>query len=58
MLGCCCLSGRGIMQSYDMAAWWFRVAAELGNSDAQWMLGCCYLNGQGVNQSLEMAIKW
>ena len=37
---------------------YYKLAAELGNADAQYMLGLLYSNGQGVEQDQREAVKW
>ena len=41
-----------ILQSY------FKVAARLGDVDAQQELGFCYANGKGCKKDLKEAAKW
>ncbi len=45
-------------ESYTEAARWFRMAAERGNADAQYMLGGLYSDGRGVAQDYAEALKW
>lgn len=51
-------TGRGVPQSYTMAAYWYRRAAEQGNDTAQYTLGLLYDKGFGVRQDLVEANKW
>ena len=37
---------------------WFKLAAEQGDSNAQYNIGRCYEYGNGVEQSYEEAAKW
>ena len=37
---------------------WYRKAAELGSTDAQYKLGTMYMNGYGAPQDRAEAIKW
>ncbi len=46
------------MGKYGKAFQWFRIAAEAGNSEAQYHLGYCYLTGQGVRVDEQLAVKW
>jgi TPR repeat protein len=41
-------SGLGVPQDYAMAAFWFRKAAEQGDSDAQFILGVMHWNGRAM----------
>jgi localization factor PodJL len=47
--------GRGVPQSFEMAARWFERAADHGLAPAQFRLGCLYEKGQGVKKDLETA---
>ena len=47
--------GRGVAQSFEMAARWFERAADHGLAPAQFRLGCLYEKGQGVKKDLETA---
>jgi len=51
-------SGQGVEQDYDIAAYWYRRAAEQGYSRAQYNLGCCYYLGRGAAQDYRLAIHW
>ena len=42
----------------ERAASWFRKAADLGDSLAQYNLGVCYSNGQGVEKDETRAFFW
>ena len=42
----------------ELAVWWYRKAAQLGNTLAIHNLGNVYLAGTGVPQSDEQAVKW
>ena len=45
-------------QSYSKAIYWYKKAAEQGDSDAQLNIGVCYYNGDGVEKSKTKAIYW
>ena len=47
-----------VRQDYVRAIYWFRRAAEQGNSGAEFMLGAIYRYGQGVEQNYEQAVYW
>jgi localization factor PodJL len=47
--------GRGVPQSFEIAARWFERAADHGLAPAQFRLGCLYEKGQGVKKDLETA---
>jgi TPR repeat protein len=50
--------GEGVSQNYTETAFWYRKAAEQGDTDAQKMLGILYSNGQGVPQDYVQAALW
>jgi uncharacterized protein len=51
-------NGRGVRQSYTIAAIWLRKAADQGHGTAQRDLGLMYANGQGVPQDYVYAHMW
>ncbi|MBC9879626.1 sel1 repeat family protein [Bradyrhizobium sp. INPA01-394B] len=51
-------TGQGLPQSYDAAAYWYRLSAEQGNTTAQYLLGLAYDKGQGVPADDVAAYKW
>jgi TPR repeat protein len=50
--------GLGVPKSYEVAALWYRCAAEQGEPTAQFMLGQLYDRGQGVPEAPVEAEKW
>ena len=48
----------GKIKNYEEAVKWYRKAAELGHTHAQYSLGYCYYWGKGVEKDEEEAIKW
>lgn len=42
----------------EKAAWWFKLAAEQGHTQAQYNLGLCYMNGWGVEKHPQHAMQW
>lgn len=50
--------GEGVSENKEMAAAWYRKAAEQGNAEAQNSLGALYLVGDGVEQDKQEAVKW
>ncbi len=50
--------GQGVPQDFEIAAMWFRKAADKGVAAAQYYLGLQYDNGQGVTQSYVQAAVW
>jgi len=50
--------GRGVPQSYRIAAEWCHRSAEQGNAQGQYMLGLLYNSGHGVKESFVQAYKW
>jgi len=57
-LGSLYRDGRGVEQSYDLAASWYQKAADNGDEEAFHALGILYANGQSVPQDYTQAIKW
>ena len=47
-----------IATSYMEAVKWWRLAADRGNSRAQYNLGSCYAKGEGVAKDHKEAVKW
>lgn len=54
------LYGRGDRVKPDLreAAHWYRVAADLGNAQAQFMTGCLYARGEAVGLDLRHAARY
>lgn len=50
--------GDGVEQNYAVAAGWYRIAAEQGNSRAQHNLALMYESGEGIPQNFSEAAKW
>jgi len=60
-LGYCLLYGQGVARMpahVREGVRWLRMAAALGEADAQYELGCVYYRGDGVARSLRLAMKW
>jgi hypothetical protein len=51
-------TGRNFPQDYELAAYWYRCAAEQGWIHAQFLLGLLYDRGQGVPLNYVEALKW
>jgi len=51
-------NGKGVPQDYKTAVKWYRLAAEQGDTLAQYNLGLMYGNGQGVIQDYIRAHMW
>ena len=51
-------SGTGVTYDKNMAAQYFREAAELGNVEAMDWLATCYMYGDGVEENMTEAVKW
>ena len=45
-------------KNYELAAKWYRLAADAGNADAQYKLGTYYEYGHGVMRNETTAYKW
>lgn len=50
--------GWGCKKNKESAVQFFKIAADLGDPDAQNDLGHCYYNGQGVKKDLYLAAKY
>jgi TPR repeat protein len=48
----------GVEKSLEKAFTWFTLAAEQGDSQAQYWVGDCYENGFGISKSYEKALNW
>ena len=51
-------NGRGVLQDYEEAVKWYRLAAEQGDAGAQYQLALSYDKGHGVPQDYKEAVKW
>lgn len=51
-------NGEGVKQSYSDAFFYFKRAAENGDSSGERNLGYCYMNGYGTIKNLESARYW
>lgn len=49
-------SGRGVVQDFGQAIYWYQRAAEMGNPAAQNNLGMAYYTGQGVERDYARAM--
>jgi len=45
-------------QKYQLALKWYRLAAEQGHVEPQFLLGLCYQDGQEVERDYAEAVKW
>lgn len=45
-------------QNFTSAVNYFKLSAEKGNTDAQYMLGVCYKNGKGIKKNKKAAKHW
>uniref|UniRef100_A0A1D1ZDI4 Protein DSF2 n=1 Tax=Anthurium amnicola TaxID=1678845 RepID=A0A1D1ZDI4_9ARAE len=57
-LGICFRHGWGVPKNKQTAAYYFEIAANLGDPDAQNDLGHCYANGEGVKKDMKKAAKY
>lgn len=51
-------TGDGAEQNLEQAVYYFRKAAEQGDTTAQFWLGYCYNNGHGVKKDMNKAAQW
>lgn len=58
LLGFLYETGQGVPQAFDVATYWYCLAAEQGDSTAQYLLGLAYDTGRGVSQDDVAAYKW
>ena len=45
-------------QNHDQAQHWFKLAAEKGNANGQYMVGLMHVDGKGVPQDYAQARHW
>ncbi|KAG7090657.1 hypothetical protein E1B28_009756 [Marasmius oreades] len=57
-VGQCFFHGWGVPKDQKMAVSYYRVAARLGDADAQNDLGFCLANGKGCKKDRKEAAKW
>jgi TPR repeat protein len=50
--------GRGAPQEDEEAVKWYRLAADQGDADAQFILGEMYMEGNGVSEDFEESMRW
>jgi len=58
LLGFMYASGQGVPQGYELATYWYRLAAEQGDTTAQYLLGLMYDKGFGVPLNEVAAHMW
>ncbi len=58
LLGLSYAEGKGVLQDYKQALYWFTKSAEQGNASAQVLLGLMYRKGRGVLQDYKQAVYW
>jgi TPR repeat protein len=51
-------TGRGLPQSWEMAARHWRLAADAGDAESQYELGTCCFYGRGTGRDVEEAKAW
>jgi TPR repeat protein len=54
----CFQQGWGVGRSLPASAYYFDMAAKLGDPDAMYEMGYCYLNGTGVHKDKAKAAYW
>ncbi|KAG2345428.1 HCP-like protein [Suillus weaverae] len=57
-VGQCFFHGWGVVKDHKMAVSYYRVAANLGDGDAQEDLAFCLANGKGCKKDKKEAAKW
>ena len=58
LLGFMYANGQGVPQGYEVATYWYRLAAEQGDTTAQYLLGLMYDKGFGVPLDDVAAHMW
>jgi TPR repeat protein len=58
LLGFMYANGQGVPQGYEVATYWYRLAAEQGDTTAQYLLGLMYDKGFGVPLDEIAAHMW
>ena len=51
-------NGKGVEVDYLSAIYWYKKAANQGDSRAQYALGIMYMYSRGVEHDIEEATKW
>ncbi|CAG8712885.1 6939_t:CDS:2 [Acaulospora morrowiae] len=57
-LGVCFRHGWGVPKNKQSAAYYFEIAANLGDPDAQNDIGFCYYRGEGVKKDMKKAARY
>lgn len=57
-LGYCYFMGDGVAKDYELAVYYYKVAAKKGDCKAQWNLGLSYKYGDGVKKSRRWSRYW
>ena len=50
--------GKGVVEDYTQSFFWYKKAAEKGNSNAQFNIGEMYEFGKGVDEDYKQAVIW
>lgn len=58
ILGLSYFNGVGLKQNYALAVQWYKRAADLGHSRAQYALSYCYDRGEAVEKNAVKAAMW
>jgi uncharacterized protein len=58
LLGFMYANGQGVPQGYELATYWYRLAADQGDTTAQYLLGLMYDKGFGVPLDEIAAHMW
>ena len=51
-------NGMGVSEDFSQAVFWYKKAAEQGDTKAQLNLGEMYASGEGVPENFILAYKW
>ncbi len=50
--------GKGTDENYTQAVYWYKKAAEQGDTEAQLNLAVMYASGEGIPENFVLAYKW
>jgi TPR repeat protein len=51
-------SGKGVLQDYKQAVYWYKKSADQGYASAQCNLGLMYYHGEGVVNDYKQTVYW
>lgn len=57
-IGVCFAQGIGVQKDDGWAAFWYEMAGQQGDAQAQFSTGWFHMTGTGVKQDKRMGLKW